>query len=309
MKKFLASLLIIFVLWFAIDRIGGMVMNWVTWHTNEAVSQKICHIVSAVDTDILLLGTSRCESHYLPSIIRDSTGMSVYNAGMSSSGSIYFQYATLAHVLRYHTPKVVVLDTGESEFAANEDDQSALTFYAPHIGLYPEADSVFYWLGWMGRYRFSHLYRYHALSNVAITRLFMSPDPNIADGYSPIAEPPSYPDDLGEVQQPLPRVEKKIALFRRFIRCCKQHRIQLVLSISPSYSLPSPHYYDVLKNIAEEEQLPLFDYDTSGLYTDHPEYFYDQAHLWDKGARLFSQRFAHDLKAFIASSAATANGE
>lgn len=309
MKKFLFSLLIIFVLWFVIDRIGSLGMKWVTRHTNEAVTQKICHIVSAVDSDILLLGTSRCESHYLPSIIRDSTGMSVYNAGVSSSGSIYFQYATLSHILRYHIPKVVVLDTGESEFAANEDNQSALAYYAPHIGLCPEADSVFYWLGWMGRYRFSHLYRYHSLSNVAIARLFMPADPNIEDGYSPIAQPPSYPYDLGELQKPLLCVNKKIVLFRRFIQLCQEHQIQLVLSISPSYSRLDPHYYDILKAIAEEELLPLFDYDTPGLYTDHPEYFYDQAHLWDKGARIFSQRFAHDLKTFIASSAATANGE
>ena len=77
MKKMLCSILVIFVLWFAIDRAGGAVMQWVTWHTHERFSKKICKIVSDVDADILLLGSSRCENHSVPSIIRDSTGMSV----------------------------------------------------------------------------------------------------------------------------------------------------------------------------------------------------------------------------------------
>ncbi len=296
MKKFLYSLFVIFILWFAIDRIGGAAMQWVVWHTNEHFSKKVCKIVSNVDADILLLGTSRCENHYVPSIISDSTGMSVYNAGISGSGCIHFQYVTLSHILRYHTPKVVVLDTGESEFAESDYKLSMLNFYAPHIGRCAAADSIFQWAGILNRNRFSHLYRYHSLSNVAIARLFLPENTREDEGYTPIDQPPSYPDDPGDVQQQLPCDEQKIATFRRFIHLCRQQHIQLVLSISPSYSLISPLYYNALRVIADEEQIPLLDYDTPGLYTDHPEYFYDNAHLWEKGARLFSQRFAHDLK-------------
>ena len=299
MKKMLCSIFVIFLLWFAIDRVGGALMHWVTWHTHERFSQKICKIVSNVDADILLLGNSRCESHYMPSVICDSTGMSVYNAGISKSASIYFQYVTLAHILRYHTPKVVVLDTGESEFADIDENLSLLTYYAPHIGLCAEADSVFEWLDMLGRYRFSHLYRYHSLSNVALARLFMPEDAHLEDGYMPIACPPLFPSDRGDVQMPLPCVERKITVFRRFIQLCRRHHIQLILSISPSYSLIDEHYYDVLKAIAAEEQLPLLDYDTPGIYNDQPELFYDNAHLWEKGSRIFSERFAHDLKDII----------
>lgn len=298
MKKFLLSLLFIAGVWFSIDRIGGLAMNWVTWNTSEHVSHKICKIVSSIDSDILLLGTSRCECHYIPSIISDSTGMSVYNAGLSASGSIYFQYMTLSHVLTHHTPKVVVLDTGESEFCDNDNQLNMLTYYAPHIGRCPEADSVFQWVGIQVPYRISHLYRYHSLSNVAIARLFKI-DSEFNDGYTPIAAPPSFPKTPGLEQPPVAVDQQRVSTFRRFIALCRQHNIRLVLSISPSYSLISEHYYDELRRIAAEEHLPLLDYDTSGLYKDHPEYFYDNAHLWDEGARLFSQRFAHDLKVLL----------
>jgi hypothetical protein len=41
------------------------------------------------------------------------------------------------------------------------------------------------------------------------------------------------------------------------------------------------------------------DYHTNGLYLDHREYFMDNDHLWDKGARKYSSVFAHDLKKLI----------
>ena len=128
--------------------------------------------------------------YYVPSIIRDSTGLSVYNAGISGSASIFFHYTTLSHVLRYHTPKVVVLDTGESEYAATDYNLSMLNYYAPHIGRCAAADSIFQWAGMLNRNRFSHFYRYHSLSNMAIARLFMPENKREDNGYTPIDQPP-----------------------------------------------------------------------------------------------------------------------
>ena len=66
--------------------------------------------------------------------------------------------------------------------------------------------------------------------------------------------------------------------------------------VSPYYSIVGSHHYDVLKQVASEYNIPFFDYHTAGLYLDHPEYFWDEMHLWDKGARRYSSVFAGDLK-------------
>ena len=69
--------------------------------------------------------------------------------------------------------------------------------------------------------------------------------------------------------------------------------------VSPRYSQVGMDKYDVLKAVATEYGIPFFDYYTRGLFLDHPEYFKDVAHLWDKGARAYSAIFAHDLKEWI----------
>ena len=65
------------------------------------------------------------------------------------------------------------------------------------------------------------------------------------------------------------------------------------------YTKVDPTHYDVLKYLAKRNQIQFLDYHTVGLFHDHPEYFRDSAHLWDKGARIYSSRFASDLKQII----------
>ena len=66
--------------------------------------------------------------------------------------------------------------------------------------------------------------------------------------------------------------------------------------ISPNYTKIDDNHYDALKAIAKRNKLPFLDYHTKGLYDDHPEYFMDPSHLWDRGARLYSSVFASDLR-------------
>lgn len=82
---------------------------------------------------------------------------------------------------------------------------------------------------------------------------------------------------------------------RRFASLCRQHGIRLVWTISPRFSLISPEFYAPLHRLAQEMDIPLLDYHTPGFLLDRPDLFFDIPHLWDRGARLFSARFAHDL--------------
>jgi hypothetical protein len=69
-----------------------------------------------------------------------------------------------------------------------------------------------------------------------------------------------------------------------------------VFTASPKYTTVDVSHYDVLKSLAKEHDIPFLDYHTRGLYLDHPEYFKDNSHLWDEGARHFTSIFAGDLK-------------
>ena len=70
MKKFLKSILFIVVVLFAVDRIGGQVMWWVNQHTQDISGPKLRHLANDVNEDVIFLGTSRCNFHYVPSILK-----------------------------------------------------------------------------------------------------------------------------------------------------------------------------------------------------------------------------------------------
>ena len=248
--------------------------------------------------DMLLLGTSRCHQHYASSILEDSLNISTYNGGFSGSGNIYSQYIVLNHTLSHHTPKIVCLDVRANDFTTSNAFGS-ITLFAPYIGLNACADSVFREAGIYWRYEVSHLYRYNArvISNI-FGFLYRKQDSD-EEGFLPIPKPLHFPDTLKKSDFVFSCDSNKVKYIRKFISLCREHDILLVFTVSPAYEIAAPDQYDVLKQIAAENDIPFFDYHSAGLYLDHPEYFRDNIHLWNKGARLFTSVFAHDLKMYL----------
>lgn len=129
MKKLLISILFVLVGLFVTDRLGGMAMWWVNQYTHDVSGPKIKYLVDSVSEDVLLMGTSRCNLHYVPSIISDSIGLSVYNGGIDASNNIYAHYLILNHILAIHKPKVICLEVMTNDFAEQEDPFSTVTFF------------------------------------------------------------------------------------------------------------------------------------------------------------------------------------
>lgn len=299
MKNLLKSLLFVFVALFVVDRIGGRIMWWVNQHTQDISGPKMKYLVDEVDEDVVLLGTSRCNLHYVPSILADSIGMSVYNGGIDASNCIYAHYFALNLILLHHTPKMICLELMTSDYAVSDDSFETTSFFAPYIGRSEEADSVFREAGNYWCYRLCHLYRYNAKAVSNIGGLLVNKQHGSESGYIPLPQPASVPDRLDKNHKPECIDELKLQYIRKFIMLCRSRHIELVFMVSPAYSEGDADLYDVLKNVAEENGVPFFDYHTQGLFLNHPEYFKDNGHLWDKGARLYTSVFAHDLKHYM----------
>ena len=296
MKKFIASLVFVLIGGFVVDRVGGMAMWWVNQHTRDISGPKIKYLVNEVYEDVILMGTSRCNLHYVPSIISDTLGMSVYNGGIDASNNIYAHYIMLCHILARHTPKVVCLEVMTTDFAEDRDPFKTVTFFAPYFGINNRADSVFMEAGTYWQYQFSHLYRYNAKAVSNIAGLAVNRQAGGDNGYIPHSRPAHFPKKC-RAEGDVKRIDgNKVKYIHQFIRLCQQNRIRFVFVVSPYYSIVGSHHYDVLKQVASEHNIPFFDYHTAGLYLDHPEYFWDEMHLWDKGARRYSSVFAGDLK-------------
>lgn len=274
-------------------------MWWINQHTHDISGPKIKYLVNDVHEDVLLMGTSRCNLHYVPSIISDTLGMSVYNGGIDASNNIYAHFLMLNHILAIHKPKVICLEVMITDFTMEDDPFNTVTFFAPYFGLNEGADSVFRMAGKYWKYRISHLYRYNAKAVSNIAGLAINRNEGGDNGYIPSPQPVHFPSSLEHNNTPKTVDNMKLDYVRRFIYLCKKNNIKLVFMVSPMYTKIDTDYYDILKAIAKENNIPFMDYHTSGLYLDHPEYFKDIYHLWDKGAKLYSSVFASDLKRIL----------
>lgn len=299
MKNLLKSLLFIIATLFVIDRVGGEIMWQVNQHTKDISGPKLKYLANNVNEDIILLGTSRCNFHYVPSILSDSINKSVYNGGIDASNCIYAHYFVLNQILTHHTPKFICLELMTSDFIPSDDSFNTTSFFAPYIGRSERADSIFLEAGNYWPYHFCHLYRYNAKAVSNIGGLLVNKQKGSDRGYIPLPKPNFHPERLGKVKTSHDIDELKIEYLKRFISLCKKHDITLIFMVSPSYTIADADLYNPLKSVAKEHNIPFFDYHTQGLFTDHPEYFKDEGHLWDKGARLYTSVFAHELKAYI----------
>ncbi len=301
MKKLAISILFILVGVFIVDRVGGMALWWVNQHTHDTTGPKMKYMVNDIDEDVLLLGASKCQRHYVSSIISDTLGMSVYNGGIDATNNIYAHYIMLNYVLTRHTPKVVCLEVLSSDFAPTSADFEAVSFFAPYFGLSERADSVFRLAGTYWKYRASHLYRYNARVVSNIFGLAVNRQEGEDNGYLPLQKPDHFPSKL-KYSPPLQDIDSvKLGYVQRFVNLSKQKGFKLIFMVSPMYIKVDAGYYDVLKTLAKQNGIPFMDYHTTGMYLDHPEYFKDTYHLWDKPARAFSSIFASDLKNILES--------
>lgn len=307
MKKFIISFLFISFGVYALDRAGGEVMRWVCLNTHNSSAPKMRYFVYEPKDDILFMGTSRCNNHYVSSIIQDSLGMSVYNGGITAAGNIYSHYILLNLMdtklcpLTRNKPQVICLDVWEQDILPDHGTTSfnSISFFAPYFGLNNNADSVYMQNGTYEMYKLSHLYRYNAKAVQNIAGLFINMETASNNGYTPLPTPHYSPKNLCYNKSQKLKDADKLEYLGKFIKKCNKDGVNLIFVISPMYQKVDTDYYDVLKNFASENNVPVLDYHSTGLFWDHPEYFSGNKHLIDLGAREYSSIVAHDLKQLL----------
>jgi len=300
MKKLLISLLTIVALFFAIDRTGGLVMSECMKRTDAKAEVKVRYIAEAVNEDVVLLGTSRSIHHYVPAIIRDSLHKSVYNGGISDSDNIYAHYVMLNLMLAHHKPEVVCLELMAKDYSVQKDDPfGKISFFAPWLGRSERADSVYREAGTYWRYVLSHLYRYNAKGVEALGGMITNHRHGEDHGYFTIEGTHDTTMTMETERSPEGVDSLKLAYMQRFIDLCRANGIRLVFTFSPRYSVAPQDYYAPLKDMAARNGIPCLDYHSMGLFHDHPEYFRDNGHLLEAGAKAYSAIFAGDLKRLL----------
>lgn len=295
MKKFIYKILIFFSFVSIIDFGYGKMCEYLRDHARGGTTGKVHYIRELCNEDIILMGSSRMQHHYIPSIIHSCTGFSVYNAGIDGNG-IILQYGILNLVLDHYQPKIIIYDV--SRFDMYKDDNTKyldyLKMYYPNEVVMDICESI----DTMSKIKLrSSLYRYNSKLFQLLIDVFYV-DSNHDNGYVPLKS------NLKNVKMSSPDDESidslKLYYFKSFVSFCKERKIPLIVFCSPTYKkYVNSDYYKPIKTLCEIEHVPYYDYSEYEPITETIDYFSDITHLNDKGAQLYTTKVSRVINEIV----------
>lgn len=297
-KKLILNLLILFSLIFVVDYITGRTLRHFYFNESSGLHYRTTYSMDSTMAEMLIIGSSRANHHYVPSVFEDSLKISFYNAGRDGNGTFY-QLALLKTILKRYTPKIIVFDYS-SVFVkgAEEYDQiaSLLPYYRTHKEIQPivEMKSPFEKIKLL-----SEIYPFNSqLLTISVGNLKMNKK-RVADDKGYVALHRIWPFPLDSVAQT--SIQEfdtvKINAFRECLLAAKKSGVKIFVVCSPIFQLyTNNQQIDTCRQICNSVGLPFWDYSKDAFFLNNSQLFQDIVHLNDSGAREFSKLLAKKIK-------------
>lgn len=295
MKRFLIQVAVFFALVAATDALCGIGLGYLVRNAKGGFSLRDTYICDKLETDFLLMGSSRCVRHYNPQIISDSLEMSCYNTGQMGNG-IILNYGRLRMIDEREKPSIVVYDvTPEFDVFIGDDNHRYLTWLKQHYGRNGIAD-IFESVDKTEKYKMvSQMYRYNSRI-IELMADYIHPIKEArTDGFSPlIGEMDRSKIRLSEGETRLPPVDTlKLNYITKLID--ELDGAKLYFLISPSwYGIDSTRFKPIM-DICQQRGISFLDFSNDPKYVHQDLYFKDGNHLNAKGA----DEFTKDLIAYL----------
>ncbi|HEU4716918.1 MAG TPA: hypothetical protein VFU15_03765 [Bacteroidia bacterium] len=258
--------------------------------------------------DLIIIGSSRAESHFRPDIIDSATGFHSYNAGMVGATLPFIEGTLEAYLENSAPPKYVVLNIDYHMFIASDDTIRYFPGYFPYLGnhaLYEkfrERDPRFTYFKWIPFYSLPYLGSKYF--DNALHGWFNVPgryDSTYIRGYTPIAAASPADIDTITIKPYSPWLkESSWKSLDRIISICHEKNIKLIFVLSPLYHRLSEAIVNEKTIIARFHEIAvkngfvLMDYSHTFISEDKT-LFSDLDHMNRRGALYFSRLFSRDL--------------
>ena len=256
-----------------------------------------------LETDVVILGSSRGCYHYVSRQLSDSIDaylgkhLSLYNAAISAKFANSNSCAAEAIIARYH-PQLVIWDISEEQLCNGqvEDIEFSSPFYWKDTIVRRYLDNI----GLKERILMkSSLYRYNGKLFRIVSTIFSPEAPN--DGYE---SKRGSKIDLAkynkEAEVSMPLLELNIYTLNNFENVLKKYSsagVPLVIVCSPKFR-PTDNNKR-LAAICEKHGIPFIDFYDTPYFNNHPELIYDANHLNDDGAHVYTALFFEQLKTYL----------
>ena len=279
----------------ATDILCGFGFGYLAQNAKGGFTRRDTYICDKLETEFLLMGSSRCVRHYNPQIISDSLGMSCYNTGQMGNG-IILNYGRLRMIDERKKPRVVVYDvTPEFDVFIGDDNHRYLTWLKQHYDREGIAD-IFENVDKTEKYKMvSQMYRYNSRIIELMADYLHPLADGGKDGFSPlIGEMDRTKIRRTEKVSTIPPVDSlKLKYINQLID--ELDGVKLYFVVSPSwYGIDSTRFKPIM-DICLQRGVTFLDFSNDPKYVHQDLYFKDGNHLNARGADEFTKDFLRSL--------------
>ena len=296
--KLISNLLIILCAVFVIDFTTGRILRYFYFHEESGLHYRTTYSMDSTKADILIIGSSRANHHYVPSVFEDSIKKIFYNAGRDGNGTFY-QLALIKTIFKRYTPKIIIFDYS-SVFVKSAEEYDQMASLLPYYSTHKEIRSLVELRSPLEKIKlFSEIYPFNSqLLTIAAGNLEMNKK-RVADtkGYVPLYREWPFPLDSipDQTFQQIDTV--KVNAFRECLNISKKSGVQVFVVCSPIFQKYNINQQiDMCKQICNEQGIPFWDFSKDTFFLTNKQLFKDQLHLNDKGAIIFSNIIASKIK-------------
>jgi hypothetical protein len=288
------------ILFYAFDFVIGHGLEKLYFKTKNPYISKINYSFYHTTEDVLIMGSSRGESHYIPKIISDSLNMTCFNTAQPGMG-IFYSYSVLKATLKRYKPRLIIYDLAPNIIVDNIAYERN-NILLPYCHIDQEILKIITLKNKFENVKLlSRIYPYNSQFFFIVRGLFpigSTKNDSINKGYhglynttnTPIKKRPA--EDYSKIDT------NQLFYFKKFVSEIRRNKIQLLVVVSPMYYVdvnedPIIEKYKVLCN---SYNYALWDYSHDCRFHEKNEYFYDQLHLNSKGSEVFSLLLVTELK-------------
>lgn len=294
-RTFLIKGLVFVVLLVVADQLCGMGFKLLNKTAGDKFAREE-YMRHDMKADVVLLGSSRCTHHYMPSVLQDSLGMTVYNCGQRGNGIVY-EYGRLQTIYVRYTPKIVIVDFIQGYDLDINDNNRYLDFLKVDYGTNASVDSIFRVCDPLSPMKMClQSYKYNStLCDLLLNSILRNRGRFSKDGFMPLTGEIEVVEPKRTESKPFEVDSIKLEYIRKMARE-KKAGSRMIFILSPSYSYPNRQFVAIIENVAREYGVEFMNYSEDKRFLGNGKLFSDGAHLNAKGAEEFSKILAGELK-------------
>lgn len=293
------------LIFLVIDLGFGYVAKQIFLHQETGKYARITYSIREASPDILILGSSLANRHYVPEIFEKGLDQTCYNAGVQGRGLI-FHTALEKMILERTSPKLIILNVNQNWMYKSDRAYDGLNDFIPYYWEYRKILKPILSID-TKLIDYTLLFQAYQTNSTIVhaIKYFFFPQIDY-NGYRPMYGsmlPPENPiSDKGSAEI-LPKLEidpEFVEAFKSFVTAAQQNNVELIFIVCPlvyevDYSKSTS--LSIMKAIAEKEHIPFYDFSNDAFYKDRYDLFFDPFHLNDQGARIYSQTVVDKIKA------------